>query len=194
MVINYLDGEIASKDIDHVIVDIAGVGYGVRVSVSDYDNLKIGERNKLYIYEHIREDAHDLFGFINIGTLNLFNQLLSVKNVGPKVALAILSIGSESTIREAIAGGDVKRLQTAKGVGKRAAEQIIVELRDKLGLVSSMEAEGVVTRGSLDVNDEAVQALVALGYSEYDAQSALKKSDPELSTQERIKQALKGNF
>lgn len=192
--INYLDGEIASKDIDHVIVDIAGVGYGVRVSVSDYDNLKIGERNKLYIYEHIREDAHDLFGFINIGTLNLFNQLLSVKNVGPKVALAILSIGSESTIREAIAGGDVKRLQTAKGVGKRAAEQIIVELRDKLGLVSSMEAEGVVTRGSLDVNDEAVQALVALGYSEYDAQSALKKSDPELSTQERIKQALKGNF
>ena len=194
MVINYLDGEIASKDIDHVIVDIAGVGYGVRVSVSDYDNLKIGERNKLYIYEHIREDAHDLFGFINVGTLNLFNQLLSVKNVGPKVALAILSIGSESTIREAIAGGDVKRLQTAKGVGKRAAEQIIVELRDKLGLVSSMEAEGVVTRGSLDVNDEAVQALVALGYSEYDAQSALKKSDPELSTQERIKQALKGNF
>ena len=194
MVINYLDGEIASKDIDHVIVDIAGVGYGVRVSASDYDNLKIGERNKLYIYEHIREDAHDLFGFINIGTLNLFNQLLSVKNVGPKVALAILSIGSESTIREAIAGGDVKRLQTAKGVGKRAAEQIIVELRDKLGLVSSMEAEGVVTRGSLDVNDEAVQALVALGYSEYDAQSALKKSDPELSTQERIKQALKGNF
>lgn len=194
MVINYLDGEIASKDIDYVIVDIAGVGYGVRVSVSDYDNLKIGERNKLYIYEHIREDAHDLFGFINIGTLNLFNQLLSVKNVGPKVALAILSIGSESTIREAIAGGDVKRLQTAKGVGKRAAEQIIVELRDKLGLVSSMEAEGVVTRGSLDVNDEAVQALVALGYSEYDAQSALKKSDPELSTQERIKQALKGNF
>ena len=192
--INYLDGEIASKDIDHVIVDIAGVGYGVRVSASDYDNLKIGERNKLYIYEHIREDAHDLFGFINIGTLNLFNQLLSVKNVGPKVALAILSIGSESTIREAIAGGDVKRLQTAKGVGKRAAEQIIVELRDKLGLVSSMEAEGVVTRGSLDVNDEAVQALVALGYSEYDAQSALKKSDPELSTQERIKQALKGNF
>ena len=192
--INYLDGEIASKDIDHVIVDIAGVGYGVRVSVSDYDNLKIGERNKLYIYEHIREDAHDLFGFINVGTLNLFNQLLSVKNVGPKVALAILSIGSESTIREAIAGGDVKRLQTAKGVGKRAAEQIIVELRDKLGLVSSMEAEGVVTRGSLDVNDEAVQALVALGYSEYDAQSALKKSDPELSTQERIKQALKGNF
>ena len=192
--INYLDGEIASKDIDHVIVDIAGVGYGVRVSVSDYDNLKIGERNKLYIYEHIREDAHDLFGFINVGTLNLFNQLLSVKNVGPKVALAILSIGSESTIREAIAGGDVKRLQTAKGVGKRAAEQIIVELRDKLGLVSSMEAEGVVTRGSLDINDEAVQALVALGYSEYDAQSALKKSDPELSTQERIKQALKGNF
>ncbi len=192
--ISYLNGEVASKGIDQVVIDIGGVGYGVRISAADYDLLSVGQRVKLYIYEHIREDAHDLFGFVTTGTLGLFNQLLSVKNVGPKVALAILSIGSENSIREAIAGGDVKRLQTAKGVGKRAAEQIIVELRDKVGLVSSSEAEGVVTRGGLDASDEAVQALIALGYSEYDAQMALKKSDPEAPVEDRIKQALKGNF
>ena len=78
-------------------------------------------------------------------------------------------------LRAAIAGGDIKKLQSAKGVGKRAAEQIIVELRDKVGLIASDEAEGVVTRGGLDASDEAVQALVALGYSEYDAQACAKK-------------------
>jgi holliday junction DNA helicase RuvA len=192
--ISYLNGEVVSKGIDQVVVDIGGVGYGVKVSIGDYDGLTVGQKAKLFIYENIREDAYDLFGFVSQGTLGLFNQLISVKNVGPKVALAILSIGSENSIREAIAGGDVKRLQTAKGVGKRAAEQIIVELRDKVGLVSSSEAEGVVTRGGLDASDEAVQALVALGYSEYDAQKALANSDKELPTEERIKQALKGSF
>ncbi len=192
--ISYLHGEVAEKGIDHVILDIGGVGYGVRVPVIDYDALIIGAKTKLHIYEHIREDTHDLFGFISAGTLGLFNQLLSVKNVGPKVALAILGIGTEASIRESIAGGDVKRLQTAKGVGKRAAEQIIVELRDKVGLVSSADAEGLVTRGGVDASDEVVQALIALGYSEYDAQKALVNADKTLSTEDRIKQALKGNF
>lgn len=192
--ISYLNGEIACKELDSVVVDIAGVGYGIKVSLSDFDNLVLDSRVKLFIYEHIREDAHDLYGFLSKASQGLFNQLLSVKNVGPKVALAILSIGSESSVKQAIAGGDVKKLQTAKGVGKRAAEQVIVELRDKVGLVSSDEAEGVVSRGAVDMQDEAVQALVALGYSEFDAQKALQSSDKNLSVEDRIKQALKGNF
>lgn len=192
--ISYLFGEVAGKDADRVVIDIAGVGYGVKISPVDYDFLRIGSKAKLYIHEHIKEDIYDLYGFVNTGTMGLFDQLLSVKNVGPKVALAILGIGSEAVIREAIAGGDVKKLQTAKGVGKRAAEQIVVELRDKVGLVSSSEAEGVVTRGGVDASDEAVQALVALGYSEYDAQIALKNTDSGLSVEDRIKSALKGNF
>lgn len=192
--ISYLRGEVTSKDIDHVVIDVSGVGYGVKVSLNDYEQLILGQTSKLFIHEHIREDTHDLFGFLNQGTLNLFHQLLSVKNVGPKVALAILSIGNEASIREAIAGGDVKKLQTAKGVGKRAAEQIIVELRDKVGLVSSVDAEGVVNRSAVDQSDEALQALVSLGYSEFDAQKALSATDKDLSTEERIKQALKGNF
>lgn len=190
--ITYLHGEVAEKDIDEVTLDVNGIGYGVKISVFDYEALQLNTPTKLYIYEHIKEDAYDLFGFLHIQTKKLFEQLLSVKNVGPRVALALLSIGSEQLVREAIASGDVKRLQTAKGVGKRAAEQIVVELRDKVGLVSSNEAEGVVTRGSINLDDEAVQALVALGYSEYDAQMALKNTDPNTSTEDRVKQALKG--
>ena len=192
--ISYLNGKVAEKGLDCVDIDIVGVGYRVKVSLSDFDNLVLNTDVKLFIYEHIREDAHDLYGFLSKASQGLFNQLLSVKNVGPKVALAILSIGSESVVKQAIAGGDVKKLQTAKGVGKRAAEQVIVELRDKVGLVSSDEAEGVVSRGAVDMQDEAVQALVSLGYSEFDAQKALQSSDKNLSVEDRIKQALKGNF
>lgn len=191
--ISYLFGEVVSKDIDSVVVDVANVGYEVRVSVIDYDHLEIGSKQKIYIHEHIREDTHDLFGFVTLARKQLFNQLLSVKNVGPKVALAVLSIGPESVVKAAIAQGDVKVLQSAKGVGKRAAEQMVVELRDKVGLVSTSEAENIVTRGGVNLDDDALQALVALGYSEIDAQKILDKIDPSLSTEERIKQALKGN-
>lgn len=191
--ISYLFGEVVSKDIDSVVVDVANVGYEVRVSVIDYDHLEIGSNQKIYIHEHIREDTHDLFGFVTLARKQLFNQLLSVKNVGPKVALAVLSIGPESVVKAAIAQGDVKVLQSAKGVGKRAAEQMVVELRDKVGLVATSEAENIVTRGGVNLDDDALQALVALGYSEIDAQKILDKIDPSLSTEERIKQALKGN-
>ncbi len=125
-------------------------------------------------------------------TKHLFEQLLSVKNVGPKVALAILDIGSGDSVRAAIAGGDVKKLQSAKGVGKRAAEQVVVELRDKVGAPVGEGAENVLHRSGIHETDEAAQALVVLGYSETDAQVALAKVDKTLSVEDRIKQALKG--
>lgn len=191
--IAYLKGIVAEKDLEDLILDVGGVGYGVRLSVNDLAKLNQGETAKLYIYENIREDSHDLFGFVDTTGKQLFQQLLSAKNVGPKGAMAVMNIGSEGRVRSAIAGGDVKLLQSAKGVGKRAAEQIVVELRDKVGLVASQEAEGIVNRGGLDVSDEAVQALVSLGYSETDAQAALDKIDKTLPSEERIRLALKGN-
>lgn len=190
--IRYLFGEVVSKDVDSVTLDVQGIGYGVMVAVSDYDQLKQGDTVKLFIHEHIREDAYDLYGFVAASNKQLFNQLLSVKNVGPKVALAVLSIGSEDVVRRAIATGDIKLLQSAKGVGKRAAEQMIVELRDKVGLIASEDAESIVTRGGVITTDEAAQALVSLGYSDVDAQLALSKVDPSLPTEERITAALKG--
>ncbi len=189
--INYLSGEVVSKDLNSVTLDVAGIGYGVAVSLNDYDQLAQGDRVKLFIYEHIREDSYDLYGFLTLASKKLYDQLLSVKNVGPKVALSVLSIGPDNVVRQAIAGGNVRVLQSAKGVGKRAAEQMVVELRDKVGLVSTVDAEGIVSRGSIDLADDAVHGLVALGYNEFDAQSALKGVDKTLSTEERIKQALR---
>lgn len=184
---------VIEKQVDgSVIIDVNGVGYSLAVTAEDYGKLYDGKPGKLYVYEHIREQAHDLFGFSELSTKKLFEQLLGVKNVGPKVAMGVLDIGSPATVRAAIAGGDIKLLTSAKGVGKRAAEQIVVELRDKVGLASSSEAEAIITRGGVNVNDEALQALVALGYSEVDAALALDKIDSNLPTEERIKLALKG--
>jgi Holliday junction DNA helicase RuvA len=188
-----LTGMIAEKSSSMIVLDVSGVGYGLIVTSSEYFNTKISEICKFYIYEHIKEDAHDLYGFKNTEDKNLFEQLLSVKNVGPKVALAVLDIGAIADVKSAIAGGDVKKLQTAKGVGKRAAEQIVVELRDKVGAPVGEGADAVVARSAINSQDEATQALMALGYSDADAQLALHNIDDKLPTEERIKLALKGN-
>lgn len=186
-----LTGKVAEKLPGLVVLNVQGVGYGLLMTVEDESRLVVGDQAKVYVHEHIREDAHDLYGFSSYDTQKLFEQLLSVKNVGPKVALAVLGIGSSTEVRSAIASGDVKRLQSAKGVGKRAAEQMVVELRDKVGLVAGEEAEGIVNRGGVNTADEAVQALVSLGYSDIDAQRALQNVDPTLPTEERIRNALK---
>lgn len=187
-----LRGIVSEKLGEEVVLEVGGIGYSLLVSIEDLNNLHTGEKAKLYIYEHIREQSHDLFGFINLDMKKLFEQLLSVKNVGPKVALSILDIGPSDIVRTAISSGDVKRLQTAKGVGKRAAEQIVVELRDKVGALVGGAAEDIVGRAGVNQNDEAMQALVSLGYSETDAQIALTKIDSALPVEERVKQALKG--
>lgn len=190
--IAYLEGTIASNEPNGVVLDVGGVGYGVAISASDSGLLAAGTKVKLFIYEHIKEDAHDLYGFVRPDSKQLFEQLLTVKNVGPKVAIAVMGIGTEESVRSAIASGDVKLLQSAKGVGKRAAEQMVVELRDKVGLAASAEAEGIVTRGGVNLMDEAVMGLMALGYSEIDAQKALDKVPADLPTEQRVKQALRG--
>ncbi len=178
--------------LDPLIVICGGVGYGVQCTQIDLSKISINQQTLLYIHETIKEDAHDLYGFIDTDSKKLFEQLLTVKNVGPKSALAVLDIGSESDVRRAIASGEVKLIQTAKGIGKRAAEQIVVELRDKVGAPVGDAAEGLVNRSGVNQNDEAFQALLALGYSEADAQRTLADIDPSLSTEERVKLALKG--
>lgn len=187
-----LTGTVTERLGDILVLEVAGVGYGLLTTHTDSAHTESTKPVTFYIYEHIREDSHDLYGFRQLDTKQLFMQLLSVKNVGPKVAIAVLNIGSGSDIRQAISGGDIKFLQSAKGVGKRAAEQMVVELRDKVGLSASETAEGIVTRGGVNTSDEALQALVALGYSEGDAQKALEHIDPSLSVEERIKKALSG--
>lgn len=187
-----LTGAVSEKLADMIVLDVRGIGYGLRVTAEDFGLLAIGTPAKLYIYEYIREQAYDLYGFTKRDTQGLFEQLLEVKNVGPKVAMAVLDIGTAAAVRGAIAAGDVKLLQTAKGVGKRAAEQIVVELRDKVGVAASDAAEGIVTRPGVNAQDEAVEALVSLGYSPQDATLALQRIDASLPVEDRIKQALRG--
>lgn len=190
--IAYLKGVVA--DITNpVVIECNGIGYGALVTSSDLNSLVLGQPIKLFIHENIKEDAHDLYGFISIETKQLFQQLLSVKNVGPKVALSVLDIGTGNDVRAAIANGDVKKLQTAKGVGKRAAEQIVVELRDKVGAPVGDGADNLINRSGINQNDEAIQALMSLGYTEGDAAIALQNVDPSFSVEDRIKAALKGN-
>jgi Holliday junction DNA helicase RuvA len=187
-----LNGVVSEKLADMVVLDVHGVGYGLQVTAEDFGRLATEKPAKMYVYEHIREQGHELFGFVSLDTKRLFERLLGVKNVGPKVALAVLDIGTAPAVRGAIAAGDVKLLQSAKGVGKRAAEQIVVELRDKVGLASSEAAEGIVARPGVNTQDEAVEALISLGYSPQDATLALKDIDASLPVEERVKLALKG--
>jgi holliday junction DNA helicase RuvA len=185
-----LTGRISEKVADLVVINCGGVGYGVAVTFEDFGLLNSGDETKLYIYEHIREASHDLFGFRNLLTKQLFEQLLSVNGVGPKMALSIMSLANSSQVRQAIASGDTKFISQASGVGKRVAERVVVDLKDKVGLTSDENATDFLTT-SANPNDEALQGLVALGYSVQDAAESLKGIDDKLSVEDRIKQALK---
>lgn len=186
-----LEGKIAEKTTDTVVLECNGVGYGLFVTFEDFGALESGSNAKLYVYEHIRENAHDLFGFRSPETKALFELLLSVNGVGPKMALSILSIANLSQVKQAIAAGDTKFISQAVGVGKRVAERVVVDLKDKVGLVAGEDATGFLATPAGDPNDEALQGLVALGYSVQDAAQALKDVDKNLSTEERIREALK---
>jgi Holliday junction DNA helicase RuvA len=187
-----LAGEITDKSLNSAVLEVNGVGYELFISAQEFEELKVGDKYKLFVHESIREDAFDLYGFIDEQSKKLFELLISVKNIGPKAALAILSIGPAAKIKSAIAAGDINLLMSAKGVGKKAAEQVIVELRDKVGLVATSDAEDLVLRGAIDQSDEAMQALISLGYTEQEAFSFLKSIDPGLPVDERLNLALKG--
>jgi len=186
-----LTGRISEKTLDSIVIECGGVGYGLYVTFEDYGALEEGSDAKVYVYEHIRENSHDLFGFRTTDTKYLFEQLLSVNGVGPKMALSILSVASAAAVRQAIAAGDTKFISQASGVGKRVAERVVVDLKDKVGLTAAEDATGFLSGASANPNDEALQGLVALGFSVADASEALKKVDTKLSAEERIKQALK---
>lgn len=187
-----LSGKVSEKMGEVVVVDVGGVGYGVLVTAEDFGRLTTGQTFKLYIHEHIREQAHDLFGFCRLRTLQLFELLLTVNGVGPKMALSVLSIGNSDDVRVVIAGGDTKFIQRASGVGKRVAERIVVDLKDKVGLEGvDLAATGLLQGATALRQDEAAEALIALGYSPQDAAVALQGVDPALPTEERIKLALR---
>ncbi|MDX1765589.1 MAG: Holliday junction branch migration protein RuvA [Candidatus Saccharimonadales bacterium] len=168
-----------------LIIDVSGVGYEVFVPALVSDDASLEQDMILYTYDHIRENSRDLYGFIDVASKELFELLLSVSGVGPRGALSIMNLGEATQIRKAIAGGNVAFIAGASGVGKRIAERVTVDLKDKVGV---MAGQVVI---SDDSGDDALDALKALGYSAGQASQALSKVDNELGTQDRIKAALK---
>ncbi len=190
--IAHIKGEIAEKFENSVIVDVNGVGYEIAITALDYDSVVVGETQKFYTHHAVRENGEDLYGFSSLAAKKLFELLISVNGVGPKAGMAILSLAAPEDVRNAIANADVKFISKASGVGKKSAERVIVDLRDKVGLPSHVGATEIfVPSGTKIENDEALDALIALGFPLKEATEALEKVDKNLSTEERIREALK---
>lgn len=189
--IAHLSGVIAEKFGGSIIIDVHGVGYEMAVPAGDFDNVLLGEDVKFYTYHHVREQAEELFGFSSLAAKKLFELLITVQGVGPKAAMAILSLGNAEQVRNSIANSDVAFVTKASGVGKKSAERVIVDLSDKVGIPTHYEKEGVQTE--LNTNDEALEALMALGYTLADATKALEKVDPKLPTNQRVTEALRAS-
>lgn len=188
-----IEGIICDSDETGVIIMTSnGVGYGVQLSNDEQVSLSIGQSVSLYIAENIKEDSHDLYGFLQKSKKELYLQLTSVNGVGPKAAMSILTVDSEDEVRRAIAEGDTALLSRANGVGKKVAERVVVDLKNKVGLLASQDATDFLKDDTLADRDDAVQALVALGYSLIDAKFALSDVDRTLPLDTRVKQALKG--
>lgn len=191
----YLMGTVAHMEEGLAVIDCGGVGYGCHTTSTTLSRLKKGETAKLFTYCNIKEDAFDIYGFYTNEELKSFQMLLGVTGVGPKVALSILSYTSPDRLSLAIMTGDEKALTQVQGVGKKMAQRIILELKDKLGSLmteidSSYEAVASVNTGSKAA--EAAAALAALGYSASEAGAALKGIDVDLlPVEEIIRAALK---
>jgi holliday junction DNA helicase RuvA len=187
-----LEGRVLERDGSYVVLFVGGVGYQVAMCPDDVGRARVDEELFLYIAENIKEDTHDLYGFLQKSKKELYLQLTSVNGVGPKAAMSILAVDTEDEIRRAIAEGDTQLLSRATGVGRKVAERVVVDLKNKVGLLEGADATSFLRDDAIDDRDEAVQALVALGYSALDAKFALSSIDRSMSTEQRVKEALKG--
>ncbi|TAK89196.1 Holliday junction branch migration protein RuvA [Patescibacteria group bacterium] len=185
-----IEGAVAEKLAGSVVVELGGIGYEVVVSVADWGAAAIGSTTKFYVYEHIREDSHQLFGFNSRSDKELFILLLSVNGVGPKVAMQVMSAATGERLRAAIASGDSSLFKNVSGVGKKTAERIMVELKNKVEAGGEIGVE--LTGGGVGSEDPAYQALIGLGYKPAQAAAAVSSLPSEVTDeQERVRLALR---
>ncbi len=189
----YLNGTVAYIDANLAVIDCAGVGYACATTNHTLSHLALGKQAKLYTYLNVKEDAMDLYGFYSQNELNSFKMLISVSGVGPKAALAILSSSTPDQVAMAIVTGDEKVLTAAPGIGKKIAQRVILELKDKMSKedLSGIKVGGSGVRSSQKAS-EALSALMVLGYSQQEIGAALKDVDVEsLALEDVIRQALR---
>ena len=193
--IYYVSGPVTILEPGLAVIDCGGVGYGCRVTAYTSAQLKLNQNARLYITESIREDAHDLYGFISKEEQRCYELLTSVNGVGPKAAMAILSAGGPQNFTLAVMTGDEKMLTAAQGVGKKIAQRIILELKDKIG-GGNMELDfsGPTVSAPVQTGNNAALATAALqelGYSPAEIAAALKGVDPTATTEEMVRYALR---
>ena len=193
--IYYVSGQVTILEPGLAVIECGGVGYGCRVTAYTASQLKINQNARLYITESIREDAHDLYGFISKEEQRCYELLTSVSGVGPKAAMAILSSGGPQNFTLAVMTGNDKMLTAAQGVGKKIAQRIILELKDKIGGASAELdfSAGPAAAPVQSGNNAALAhaALQELGYSAAEINAALKGADPKASTEEMVRYALR---
>ncbi|MDR1300564.1 MAG: Holliday junction branch migration protein RuvA [Candidatus Nomurabacteria bacterium] len=192
--IAFIKGKIEEKFAGSLVIDVAGVGYEIIVSDQDYDAAVLGEEAKFYTYHHVREQSEELFGFKSLVAKRLFELLTTVQGIGPKASMAILSLSDAENVRNAIANADSAYVARASGVGKKTAEKVIIDLSDKVGApkIYGRSGEASKTPENLSgVKDDALEALISLGYTLSDATAALGDISPDLPVEERIKLALR---
>ncbi len=190
--IAHIIGKITEKFQNLVIVDVHGVGYELTISAHDAETVNVDSETKFYTHHSVRENGEDLYGFTSLAAKKLFEMLISVNGIGPKAAMSILSLSTPEEVRNAIANDDIAFISKASGVGKKSAERIIVDLRDKVGLPSHYgRSEAYQIKAEKPPTDEALDALIALGFPLKEATAALADVDPTLPVEERVRQALK---
>ena len=182
--ISSLRGKVVARMLDGVVLDVNGVGYRIQTTLRALRKAQGGEEVTLDTYLHVREDALQLYGFAEAAERELFEHFLSVSGVGPKVALAILSGSTPADLRRAIALEDITRFVAIPGIGKKTAERVVLELKEKIGIIET-------PAGAPEHELMARDALVELGYSLLEAERALATTDPEAEPEERVKQALR---
>ncbi len=204
----YIKGTLEEMAEDNIVVEAEGIGYNVKVSTTTADLLPpLGNEVKIYTYTLVREDTFSLYGFMTRDDLEIFRKLITVNGIGPKGGLAILSVMSADALRFAIMAGDAKAIAKAPGVGSKTAERVILDLRDKISLEDTLRGLGepapsmngaLSSGGSQDnlMKKEAIEALVALGYSASDAATAVKKVEvtEDTTVESILKAALKYMF
>ena len=198
--ISYIKGELTEIMEDAIVVENNGIGFNIRVPATVISEFSVtGEQVKVYTYLQIREDAHSLYGFLTRDDLEIFKMLINVNGIGPKGALAILSTISPDDLRFAVLSDDVKLISSAPGIGAKTAQKLIIELKDKIKLSDAFEQALAHQESSIGMSvdfsarNEAVEALVALGYGNADALRAVKSIEniEEKDTETILKEALK---
>lgn len=189
---NYIKGEVAHVEPNLVVIDAGGVGFGINTSYSSSSSVKKGDKAQFSTYLHVREDIFDLYGFSTAEELNCFKMLIGISGVGPKAALAILSSVTPSKLALCIISEDEKALTAAPGIGKKIAQRIILELKDKMAKAEAISG-GAMSLPSTAVGavGEAASALAVLGYSRAEAIEALRGADENLPVEELVRLGLK---